>query len=256
MKNTNQDEVIQNKKKSIKSLNSLLEDYINSGKEELLKKANLISYWIRTYTEYIRFENDFDSRRLINYSRGDVIRVNFGFNVGSEMGGLHFAVVLDNDSKHRTNVVTVIPLSSTNGKTIHEREVDLGVELYEKVNDVQNNLLLQLQKEIKEVREIIDVLDSVNENTSLDIESISDYRIKIKEKLEDLTREKEILERNEKEISKMKSGTKAVVNQITTVSKQRIYTPKKKDDFLYGVRLSTNAMEKINEELIALFCRQ
>ena len=57
MKNTNQDEVIQNKKKSIKSLNSLLEDYINSGKEELLKKANLISYWILGLTLVRKWED-------------------------------------------------------------------------------------------------------------------------------------------------------------------------------------------------------
>ncbi len=45
----------------------------------------------------------------------------------------------------------------------------------------------------------------------------------------------------------------AVVNQITTVSKQRIYTPKRSEDFLYGISLSPAAMDKINEKIKELY---
>jgi mRNA-degrading endonuclease toxin of MazEF toxin-antitoxin module len=248
------EEVIQNKKRAIKKLNGLLEDYINSGKEELVKKADLISYWLKTYADYIEFEDKFDSRKLMNYSRGDVIRVNFGFNIGAEMGGLHFAVVLDNDSKQKSNVLTVVPLSSTNGKTVHEREVDLGVEIFEKVNAIQGDLIEDLQNEIVELEGVMGVLDSVRESVEYGTDVLG-YRKKLLQKLERLHEERHILERNDKEISKMKSGTKAVVNQITTVSKQRIYTPKKKNDFLYGVRISTGGMEKINNRLMELYCK-
>lgn len=61
------------------------------------------------------------------------------------------------------------------------------------------------------------------------------------------------LERNNREIQKLKSGSMAVINQITTVSKQRIYTPKRSEDFLYGISLSPTAMDKINEKLKELY---
>ena len=166
-----------------------MEDYINSGKEELVKKADLISYWLKTYADYIEFEDKFDSRKLMNYSRGDVIRVNFGFNIGAEMGGLHFAVVLDNDSKQKSNVLTVVPLSSTNGKTVHEREVDLGVEIFEKVNAIQGDLIKDLQNEIVELEGVMGVLDSVRESVEYGTDVLG-YRKKLLQKLERLHEEK------------------------------------------------------------------
>lgn len=45
----------------------------------------------------------------------------------------------------------------------------------------------------------------------------------------------------------------AIVNQITTISKQRIYTPKRSEDFLDGISLSAPAMEKINEKIKSLY---
>lgn len=82
-----------------------------------------------------------------------------------------------------------------------------------------------------------------------------DNYIGIVERVEDLENEIEIIKRNNDEIAKMKSGSMAVINQITTISKQRIFTPKKSQDFLYGITLSTTAMEKINTKIQELYCR-
>lgn len=90
-KELNKDEVIRNKKKSIKALNKMLESFINDTSEKHLKKANLISYWLNSYTSYLQNEESFSPSRLIRYKRGSVVRVNFGFNVGKELGGLHYA---------------------------------------------------------------------------------------------------------------------------------------------------------------------
>lgn len=52
-----------------------------------------------------------------------------------------------------------------------------------------------------------------------------------------------------KEINKLKTGTMAIMNQITTVSKQRIYVPKKSTDYLYGIKLSDSTMDKLTDKL-------
>lgn len=89
------EDVIQNKKKAIRSMNNILEALINDSSNKHLKKADLISYWLQSYAEFIRFEEKFNPSKLLAYTRGDIIRVNFGFRVGAELGGLHYAVVLD-----------------------------------------------------------------------------------------------------------------------------------------------------------------
>ena len=107
------EDVIQNKKAAIKSLNKLLEGYINDPSGSRLKKANLISYWIKDYVRMINFEEKFDPTKNIAYKRGNIVKVDFGFNIGAEYGGLHYGVVLDNENAHNSPVVTVIPLTST-----------------------------------------------------------------------------------------------------------------------------------------------
>lgn len=54
------EDVIQNKKDAIKTLNKMLERFINDPSEKHLKKANLISYWIKDYVRMISFEEKFD----------------------------------------------------------------------------------------------------------------------------------------------------------------------------------------------------
>lgn len=266
-KELKKEDVIQNKKEAIKSLNKMLESFINDSSNMHLKKADLISYWIKSYSSYISSEEFFTPQKLIRYKRGSIIKVNFGFNIGKELGGLHFAVVLDNDNKRNADVLTVIPLSSTDGKDVHERSVDLGAELYKKVSAKQTNLLEKAQKELEDLQEAGDALQSsldllrdiesrsTNSEVVLKdkIEKIINYQQELIKKEELLNKSIHTLEKNGAEIAKLKIGSMAVVNQITTISKQRIYTPKKSEDFLYGVSLSPSAMDKINEKLKELY---
>ena len=115
------EEVIMNKKKSIVQLNNLLESYISNDKT--LRKADLISKWLKDYVNYLQFEEVFDPKRNIAYKQGNIVKINLGFNLGSELGGVHYAIVIDNNNKHSSDTITVLPLSSIkeNGK-VYERD--------------------------------------------------------------------------------------------------------------------------------------
>lgn len=262
--NLTKENVIQNKKSAIRKLNSLLEFFINDLRADHLKKANSISYWLNIYTDYLRDEENFSPTNLIRYKRGNVIRVNFGFRPGKELGGLHFAVVLDNDNKRNADVLTVIPLSSTDGKKVHERNVDLGSELYEKISSKQEKLLDQAEKELTELQTLVTTLITARDALhNLNIEEDKTINEKINEleqtcneclsKQQILEKHIATLNRNFVEIKKLKTGSMAVINQITTISKQRIYTPKYSEDFLHGVSLSSVAMDKINNKVKELY---
>ena len=78
----------------------------------------------------VGFEKSFVPAKLKYYKRGDIVLAHFGFNVGSELGGTHYAVVVENDNNNASNTLVVVPLSSlADGKTesdLHRSEVYLG----------------------------------------------------------------------------------------------------------------------------------
>ena len=59
----------------------------------------------------------------------------------------------------------------------------------------------------------------------------------------------------EKEIAKMKKGSIALISQITTISKQRIYNPKTSSDILANLRVSTNTLNLIDAKIKELFLK-
>lgn len=146
------EDVILNKKSAIKAANALLESYINDPTGKHLKKANLISYWLKDYVNYIKFEEKFDPTKNIAYKRGNIVKLNFGFNVGSEYGGLHYGIVLDKHNSHNSPVLTVIPLTSVkNNKAVHENSVFLGSEIYRSLKLKYDTISKSLKEEDEEI---------------------------------------------------------------------------------------------------------
>lgn len=65
-----------------------------------------------------------------------------------------------------------------------------------------------------------------------------------------LKAKREKLDKIKKEILKMKSGSIALLNQITTISKLRIYDPKNDEDVFANIRLSDPLLDVIDEALV------
>lgn len=100
-------------------------------------RAKVFVDWLELHNRYLQQEQEFvprrDSRAM---HRGDVILVNLGFNVGSEEGGQHWAVVIEAANRVDSNQVAVIPLNS--GKfndegrlKLRRGDVPLGSDLLE-----------------------------------------------------------------------------------------------------------------------------
>ena len=273
--------VICNKKEAIKALNKMLECYINDSSEQAqkhLKKANLISYWLKDYVKLINFEEKFNPCKNIAYKRGNIVKLNFGFNIGSEYGGLHYGVVLDNNNSHNSPVITVIPLTSAKeGKNIHSNSVDLGNELYKSLKLKYDTILRAFTDEDNETGDILAINKrtislaketfEIFEKTPKDSPDwISSYRtllsyIDAAEKLNTVLENRSIQRQEEEtylnkigdEIAQMKEGSIALVNQITTVSKMRIFDPRNLKGVLSGISLSPTSMDKINDKVKELY---
>ncbi|MGP1612989.1 MAG: type II toxin-antitoxin system PemK/MazF family toxin [Catonella sp.] len=240
-----------NVKETLKVVENTLNSFLTSDNPNDYKKVHLISDWLKVYSKYILLENKFDYTKTLRFHRGSVINVNFGFNVGSEHGGMHFAVVLDNNNAHSSPVITVLPMSSSDGKKVNKRDIYIGSELHDQLQAKNNTELLEVTKFIEINNRIITLCEEVTNHSEItEIKRhLEDLKLVNKEQ-HDLLKK---LQNNKLKIDNMKSGSVVLMEQITTISKMRIYNPRYKGDFLQGIKLSTGAMDKINVKLRELY---
>lgn len=268
------DYVIKHKKHAIRELNNLFEYYINEPTGKYLKKANLLSYWFETYVKYIREEEVYNPKKQIRYNRGDVIKVNFGFNVGKEYGGLHYAIALDKNNHLSANVVTVVPLTSGTEAETYQTDVFLGSELYSKLDVRHAQMIKKANQELMECKQLNESMESTNSlikeliakdsaattdeasdeiaaTLSDNLSVLATTRNEFNKKVEQAYQDVKFLEKSRQEIAKLKSGSIALIGQITTIDKSRIYTPRKSTDVLFGIQFSDEKMNTINEAIKA-----
>ena len=184
---------------ALQTLRDFLNDCLSSNDTRENKRASLLSYLIKNYIQMLRHERPQSYRR---FQRGDVVKVDFGFRIGSEHGGLHYAVILNSNDSRRAPVVTVVPLTSLKSEeqrnSLHFGEIDLGDQLVQKLrNKLTQSSPPALQREV----------------------------------------------------DRLKIGSIALTNQIVTISKVRITDPVRGSSPLSGIRLDSDAMDKIDTVL-------
>ena len=253
--NIEKENVIKNKNEAIRLLNNYLDTCISTYNKHL-KKANLISYWLKDYIRYIANEETFSSEKLKKYNRGDVIKVNLGFNIGNEEGGLHYCVILDIINAKKYSTLTVVPLTSQKAhKAIPNSAILLGTEIYDNLSIKNKTLKENASKKSKEYENELKIISMLPENNE-DEKIIKSVKFNnINKKIDLLNNDIDLINKIEKEISQMKNGSIALINQITTISKQRIYNPKSDIDVLSGIRLSNNSLDLIDEKIKKLFIK-
>ena len=128
----------------------------------------------------------------------------------------------------------------------------IGLEWYEKwgCETVSYTHLLYNQFQ-KNFNDTFNKLSAISKNKIERYEDIQDEL----EQLPILSQELEFLKKFETEITKMKKGSIALLNQITTISKQRIYYPKNSKDLLAGVHLSNSSVYLLDKKMIQLFTK-
>lgn len=213
------------------SLIRLNESFLTHIELSEYKKSDLLAYWIKEYAEYHDQERIFNVSKSGVYSRGDIIKVNLGFNIGNELGGLHYCIVLNKYDNTRNGTLNIVPLTSRKeGKKYDISSVNLGEELY-------NIFQERIDKEKEKLQKILDELVDVEE-IPIDVQNI-------------IEKEQKYIQKMEQEIAKMKKDSIALINQITTISKQRIY----KDIIRRNVKISSKALNLIDKQIIKFFTK-
>lgn len=221
--------IVAHKQTALNQLDSLLTYHIENNN---LKKANLLSYWFEDFVKYNLAEETFNPRLLKKYKRGSIIKANLGFNIGNEEGGLHYCIVLDKSNALSSGTLTIIPLTSIKeNKKYNSTTLNLGNEIYLNLKNICDRMSQKLSKEYEDIWKLP------------------------AEKVEQFNTDFKYIKKIEKEISKMKKGSIALVSQITTISKQRIYDPKTSGDILANLRVSNNTLDLIDLKIKELFIK-
>lgn len=260
----NVQELKTHKNESLKKLDELHNHFIKKGDH---KKSDLISYWIKDYVKFLRIEESFKPSNLKKYKRGEIIKVSLGYRIGSEQGGLHYAVVLDKSNSIHSPVVTIIPLSSIKEtkvlSSLPKDNIDLGTEIFDKIFakltkhvDSVEEEKLSIETKQNEIKEILDLKlsnvaitdDDILKQNAIQLQ-LSEEILQCSERITKLIKMHDTSIKLKKEILKMKSGSIALVNQITTVSKIRIYDPKKSNDILSNIKLSNEYLNLIDQTI-------
>ena len=191
-----------------------------------------MSYWFEDFAKYNLAEENFNPKLLKKYKRGCIIKANLGFNIGNEEGGLHYCIVLDKSNALSSGTLTVIPLTSIKeNKKYSSSTLNLGNEIYINLKKICDNMSKKLSEEYEDIWKLPS------------------------EKVEQFNTDFKYIKKVEKEISKMKKGSIALVSQITTISKQRIYDPKTSSDILANLRVSDNTLDLIDSKIKELFIK-
>lgn len=233
------------KAQALASLDKLIDSYISSEPA----KANKFLYWLEDYVKFLNCEPQFNPHYLRRYKKGEIIKAHLGYNIGSEEGGLHYCVVVENNNALSSPVVTVVPLTSIKGtmdsSTLGYGEVNLGSDLKEKVCKKRDQLLHSAMVLVEDIKAHL----PSEENPPESIEEI-------KKAIQIANQKITLISKLNDEIEKMKSGSIALVGQMTTISKIRIYDPKRDSDPLGKVKLSNESLDAIDAAITKLFLKK
>lgn len=243
------------RKDAIAAIENTLQEMCESEDINCQKKASVLSYWLVDYMRFLKKETSFNPKEMIKYQRGDIVKAHLGYNIGSEQGGLHYGVVIDNNSSNSASTLTIIPLSSIrSGRKIHHTSVEIGNEVFKSIMSKHDKLENEINSEIETLnKELADlhaeILRAPQLTSNEDSKKVETLALRVEE-LYNMTESLKVLKT---QIIKMKEGSVALTNQITTISKIRIYDPITSADVLYGVRLAPATLSKINSKIKDLY---
>lgn len=150
----------------IQKLSKLICDWTDLN--EKYKNAAMLAYWFKDYEGYLRSEDTFKTQsKYLRYKRGQILKINFGYRIGHELGGQHYAVVINKNDTVSSGNVTVVPFKSWKPKRLHFTELDLQ-------DGFRISVLNKVEKEVDTTLEKISLINAVDQGLIYTIEKLEE----------------------------------------------------------------------------------
>lgn len=157
------------KEKAVNEFSNYIDSLLSSGQADNEKRAKLISQWAYKYIKYISNEKVFNSEYLPRLKRGSIVLADFGYRIGNEVGGLHYAIVVDNKNEKRSGTVTVIPLTSEKEnslKKLRHNQIYLGDAFLKAITDKCSIATTKLNQSVAKLDQCTRELNICTEETN------------------------------------------------------------------------------------------
>lgn len=275
---------IQNKPILAKNINQLSDSqcqYLTDEMENDYHRAAVLYYGLSGQLEKLKNEKIFhqaNRKRFIVLKRGSIIKIDFGLPLGSEFGGLHYAIVL-HDSNSANPLVSVLPIKSYKGNNYYKTDILFDDEIYQAIrshlliaksirrhrikafkkflrnhNKLVENLFVQAEKEgfslKKNAFDLLGVMLHGSEQLKAVLREARNIPKEELEKMQNrILRNINNVEVIARESQKFKKQSIGVTSQVRTLSKIRIKFPSNRFDPLYNIRIDSGALDKIRQAL-------
>lgn len=210
------------------------------------------------------------------FKRGTIVMIDFGVNIDSEFSGKHFAIILNKKDNPNNPVLTVLPLTSKGGRNRFSIGKELFSQTVQLLTNTKEHLQQQASEiEITnlELQANVDDIKLKLESVEKHVENNSDFSTKVQEDIKQLRESiNGIISMNNLNSEKISTLNKnqtlanIVINiyakynkesfvrisDIKTISKLRIHKLNKYDPS-GKIKLSTDTMNSISAELINLY---
>ena len=223
-------------------------NFISQNTPEKFRK---LDNWLNTYLDYIPLENKDTEKIFPNIKRGQILYVNFGYNVLSEFRYIHYCVALHNSPRLNPKI-TVVPITSKP----HPHQLAINYELANNLETIIRDkerskfwrpfrrLYPELQaRGFTAISPAIGSYDTVFTNCTAFINQAMKY-LSVKN-FDDFY----------KSAPKLLQSSYLKVEDITTISKARIIYPKTKTHPLYQLKLSNSTLDCLDQEIISKFTK-
>lgn len=199
------------------------------------QKFDYLDTWLRKTSIKFKKENvNTENKIYPRFAYGTITKIDFGINEGSELSGPHFAITIDKYDSTKNSVITVIPLTS------HYKKFNLPLNdlIIDEITKRLKKNMNQIEKDLKGLKEMIE--NDIN---------VDNVKKQLSKKSNQLKSIKEMMDY----YSNYANNSYACINQITTVSKSKVFRPKNEFDILGRAKCSSKTMRFISGEMMKKF---
>ena len=214
-----------------------LEDYLHLLQrmdDEGNKRSDKIAQWIENWVKYLKIEQVFNPRSIQALKRGSIVYADFGFNVGREYGGLHYAIVLNKIDARSNHLLHVLPLTSVKETTdisnLKYFQLPIGNEVFQLLSN----------KALKKVRELSELYDRFSKKDG----ELREKVVMVESLIEDNKKTLEIL----KNLSSSEIDDSSI-KQILTINKNIDFASDQADKIRQEAKENAILLAELNEKL-------
>jgi hypothetical protein len=214
-----------------------LEDYLHLLQrmdDEGNKRSDKIAQWIENWVKYLKIEQVFNPRSIQALKRGSIVYADFGFNVGREYGGLHYAIVLNKIDARSNHLLHVLPLTSVKETTdisnLKYFQLPIGNEVFQLLSN----------KTLKKVRELSELYDRFSKKDG----ELREKVVMVESLIEDNKKTLEIL----KNLSSSDMDDSSI-KQILTINKNIDFASDQAEKIRQEAKENAILLAELNEKL-------